>query len=132
MSNTSNSINAISEVEERKNKINWKPLCKLGAISGVFGASIFWLTLFLNNNTSLDECQFIQYILLIFNIPTFILSTIIFGPLGDRVPFLFHGAQGTYQAIAKIILYVAAFISYFFIGMLIKYIKIKNKETKKL
>ncbi|MCK4744867.1 hypothetical protein KAS41_02285 [Candidatus Parcubacteria bacterium] len=115
-----------------ENKIDWKPLCKWGIIFGAIAAFISWLTIFLNNTTNFDECQFIQYILLIFNVPTLILITIIFGPLGDRFPILFHDPQGVYETIAKIIWHICAFITYFFIGVLVKIIYNNKNKNKKI
>lgn len=114
-----------------KNRINWKPLCKWGIIFGTIATFISWITIFLNNNTNLDECLFIQYILLIFNIPTLILITIIFGPLGDRAPSLFYTEQGDYKNSGEIIWYICVFITYFFIGVLVKIIYSKNKNKNK-
>ena len=110
----------------KKDQIDWKLLCKQGIVFGAFVSLLLWLAMFLNSNIDLDEYQFIQHILLIFIIPVFVLMTIIFGPLGDRAPSIFHGNEDT--IIVNIIWYFCAFLVYFLMYTLIKYIKIKIKN----
>lgn len=113
---------------------------KTGLIIGVLLNSIFIILhkIMCNNLNYVVEilCKIIQNLGLLFIMPAFIIATILFGPLGERAPFLFpQDDTAAYNFNGEITMIFISFLSYFFIGIitqiLYKKIKRKNEEYKK-